>query len=1155
MNQPDLIPDLRTVANGDMRQDHPRLILPKLLNHAIIEFRLPKEHEPTVHAVIIKWADMESRGRLSARTETEIEGEFLTEVFGQVLGYTLFSEDRDYWELRPKFTVPGGTADAAIGRFREQGEEQLHALVELKGPMVNVDRDRFNGRTPVQQCWEYLNARPDCPWGIVCNYVGFRLYHRDKGSRAYEHLTLQELRDIDNFRKFRLLFGRQGLLPLTSAQRPLLVRLLQETGEQQREVGETLYRYYHEQRVDLIDHLCKPPHSKALDSAIRIAQKLVDRVIFVAFCEDRRLLPEKSLEKAYTHTAAFTKVTNPKWQGFLSLFRSIDEGNPRSNIPPFDGGLFAEDPEVDTLQLGDDRTLFFRQIGEYDFRYEVNVDVLGHLFEHSINDLERIRARGVFGERVPDEARAPKMGKSAERKRGGIYYTPREFTDLIVRRTVGQIIETRLDAVAERHKVDRREAENADPDPSLARYWEDCFEAVRRIKVCDPACGSGAFLIRAYDLFADTYGDIVRNWGYHDPKRAEAMEDEVAEIILGDNLYGVDLSPEAVEITQLALWIRSARPERTLTDLSQNIVCGNSLIDDPAVHPRAMDWRETFAQVFQREEAGFDCVIGNPPWERMKLRDREFFAILAPDVINVANPAESRKRIALLRETNPQLYDKYTSACESADRYLNYVHRCGLYPLAGKGDVNTYAVFAELAWSILAPTGRAGLLVPSGIATDKTTRRFFAGLMKSRNLAALYDFENKAPIFPDVHRSYKFCVLLFGGSDVKARAADFVFFAHRMEDLARKDRHMLLTAADIRLLNPNTRTCPIFRSGRDAELTKRIYRRVPVLLDRSRKAGANPWGAKFVRMFDQSNDAGLFLSADQLKAEGCKQSGAYWRLGKKVLLPVYEAKMVQMYDHRAASVTTDLENWARLGQTLSTSLVDHQNPEFAPIPRWWIDEKEVARVMADFDRPYHVAYKDVTSATNRRTMIAALVPRIGSTHPLPLVIVDSEMGPRLECCLLANLNSYAYDFVARQKVGGVHLSFFILEQLPTLPPDAYHDRCPWDRRQTLENWISDRVLKLTCTANDMKPLARAAGFSPPVHKWKEDERDRLQAELDAAYFLLYGVARDDAEYILSTFQGTGAPAEGLLDGLSTAQRVLAQYDRLRDRSARRPSPP
>ena len=1147
MNQPDLIPDLHALANGDVRRDHPRLILPRLLDKAAIDFRLPEKDEAAVHAIILKWADMESRGRLTNRSESELEPEFLTEIFGQVLGYTLWAEGRDYWELRPKFSVNGGIADAAIGTFRDQGEQHLRALVELKGPNVNVDRDRFNGRTPVQQCWDYLNARPDCPWGILCNYGGFRLYHRSKGWRTYEHVTLQKLRDIREFRKFRLLFGHAGLLPVTSAQRPLLLRLLEETGEQQRKVGETLYRYYHEQRVDLIDHLCKPPHNKPLDSAIRIAQKLVDRVIFVAFCEDRYLLPEKSLEKAYTRTAAFTKVTNPRWQNFLSLFRSIDEGNPESNIPPFDGGLFAQDEEVDELQLGDERTIFFREIGEYDFSQEVNVDVLGHLFEHSINDIERLKTVGLFGERAA-EGQGPKMGRSAERKRGGIYYPPREFTQLIVKRTVGDVIQTRLAAVAERHKVDPREAENADPDPKLAPYWRDCFEAVRRIKVCDPACGSGAFLIRAYDLFEDTYRDILRNWGYHDPKRAAALEDDVPDIILADNLYGVDLSRETVEITQLALWIRSARPEKTLTDLSHNIVCGNSLVDDPAVDTRAMDWRETFPQVFGREESGFDCVVGNPPWERMKVQEREFFDVAAPEIAGAVSAATRRKLIDRLRKTDPELHGRYLAAKQAAERTLRHVRTCGRFPLTAKGDINTYAVFAELAQAIVAPNGRVGLLVPSGIATDLTARAFFADLTKAGRLAALYDFENKAPIFPDVHRSYKFCVLLFGGAGVTFDSADFVFFAHRIEDLADKDRLISLTGADMKLLNPNSRTCPVFRSRRDAELTRAIYRRVPVLVDRSRKSGGNPWGVRFLRMFDQTNDAEMFRTADDLKAKRFKAVGPLWKKGKQTFLPLYEAKMFRPYDHRFGSVYIKAENWMNQGQTVETSLVEHQSPEFAVVPRWWVDQDPVLCLLRDQEPAALLAFRDIARPTDRRTMIAAFIPKCGVMNSALLILPDVSIEARTACCLLANLSSFVYDYVARQKVGGLHLNFFIVEQLPTLPPDAYRDRCPWDKRQTLEKWVSDRVLKLTCTANDMKPLAKAAGFHPPVHKWKDDEREQLQAELDAAYFLLYGIGRDDAAYILSTFQGAGTVSEGLLNGLGPAQRVLAEYDRLRDRA-------
>jgi len=1144
LNQPPLIPDLHTLAKGDAPRAHPRLILPNLLTKAAIDHRLPAKEERPVHAIVVKWVDMENAGRLDPIKETGLRREFLTEIFVNVLGYRQMSEGLPQWDFVDPFSVPGGEADAAIGRFWPGGNDPPRALIELKGPLVNVDRDRFNGRTPVRQCFDYLVEVPKCPWGIVCNYVSFRLYHRNRTTGYFEDFRLQDLRNIEEFRKWRLVFGRDGLLPITSAQRPLMDRLLAESENRQREVGDSLYTYYDEQRRELIRHLMRPPHKKPLEAAIRIAQKLIDRIVFVAFCEDRLLVPEKALERAWSQIPAFRRATNPRWENFLGLFRTMDEGDPDKGYPRFDGGLFAKDPEIDGLDIEDKRTDFFKGIGEYDFRDEVNVDVLGHLFEKSINDLERLKTVGFFGEKAPAEGAAPKMEKSAERKRGGIYYTPPEFTDLIVRRTVTETIEARLDAVAQRHGVNRRDADRAaKPDPRLAAFWKDCFEAVREVKVCDPACGSGAFLIRAFRTFEEYYRELLGHRLFHEKREADPLEDAIPDIILRDNLFGVDLSREAVEITQLALWIRSARPGKTLADLSQNIVWGNSLVSDPAVDPQALNWRGRFADVFSRQQGGFDCVIGNPPWERMKLQEREFFDVSAPAIAAAVSAATRRKLIAQLEKANPDLYARYVLAQENAEKALDHVRTSGRFPLTAVNDINTYAVFAELARSLAAPGGRVGLLVPSGIATDNSTKDFFGDLVDAKALIAIYDFENKDKIFPDVDGRFKFSVLLFGGAAVKAESTDFVFFAHQVEDLADKDRHIKLAPKDLKLLNPNTRTCPIFRSPRDAELTKTIYRRIPILVDHRRKKGGNPWGIKFLTMFHQTNDADLFRTAEELAKEGFKRDGAVWKKGKQRFLPLYEAKMVQAYDHRAAGVVVDAANWMRQGQTLGTTNVEHQNPEFAAISRWWVAESEVKDAVGKMRPAGFIGFKDITSSTNQRTMIAAAIPWAAVTNHFPLIL--TEVGPQKEMCLLAQLNSFAFDYVARQKIGAVTLNFFIVEQLPTLPPDAYAARCPWDKRQTLEKWVSERVLKLTCTANDMIPLAKAAAFDPPVHKWRDDERAELIAELDAAYFLLYGMARDDAEYILSTFTGAGRPQADLINGLTAAGRVLGHYDRLR----------
>ena len=376
-----------------------------------------------------------------------------------------------------------------------------------------------------------------------------------------------------------------------------------------------------------------------------------------------------------------------------------------------------------------------------------------------------------------------------------------------------------------------------------------------------------------------------------------------------------------------------------------------------------------------------------------------------------------------------------------------------------------------------------------------------------------------------------------------AAQAQFFFFAQQMEDLDDKYRQIVLSAKDIALLNPNTRTCPIFRSKRDAELTKGVYRRVRVLIDENRREGGNPWGVKFVTMFHQTNDAALFHSASKLKKMGLALQGNRWQKGKRTFLPLYEAKMVQAYDHRAASVVIRAGNWVRQGQTEETSLVDHQNPEFVAQPRWWVADKEADKILGDNPQAAYLCYKDVTSATNQRTMIAAFIPHVGVVNSAPLLLKSGDISYRRYCCLLANLNSLALDFVARQKVGGVHLNFFIVNQLPLFPPDVYDGRCPWNKKQPLEKWIADRVLALSCTANDMKPLAEATGFDPPVRKWNPAQRQQLLAELDAAFFLLYDFKRADVEYILSTFRGR--PEEILTPGMSVpAPTILQVYDQL-----------
>ena len=1164
------------------------IFIPRFLAEEAANQRLAGAARDKAFAIAERWAELETSGHLYKHKETSIDTQFLEQLFGEGLGYAVKTTSPEGWQLEHKYSVPGvGIADGAIGEFPTAKVPAV--VIELKDATTDLDRDKFNGRTPVKQCWDYLNAMPDCKWGIVSNFVTIRLYHKDRGSQSYEEFTLQELREEKRFNEFYCIFERGGLLKSKLGQRPRAEVLLEKTKQRQKEVGGDLYRAYQVCRLELIEHLMVD-EGQSLDDAIRIGQKILDRIIFIAFCEDRGLLPQDSLADTKTDVRRYSRAKNPAWENFLDLFTAIDKGaKGKKEITRYNGGLFADDPEINALDLEEEKwTNAFAGFGAFDFSEEVNVEVLGHLFERSITELEKLRVGGLFAlkaniagtngsaatapgkvrgrkskvskRREPDEEpQASKMPKSAQRKRFGIYYTPPAFTELIVERTVDAVVRDRFAECAKKLKVDPEAREKQDSKRIMA-YWAGCLEALKSITICDPACGSGAFLIQAYDAMDAHYKAVSHGLGGcgYDREELTKLEDTIPDLILTHNLFGVDLSREGVEITQLALWIRSARVGKTLTDLSTHIVQGNSLVSDPKVDPKALDWAKAFPTVFGKgERGGFDCVIGNPPWERVKLEEREFFGLSSPEIATTANAADRQKLIEDLESANPELWERYQVAQASARRTLEHVRmKEAGYVLTGKGDVNLYMLFAELARRIVAPKGRVGLLLPSGIATDHSTKEFFGALVESNTLTAVYDFVNRFGLFPEVEGRLKFCVLLFVGSELRSEEMDFVFWAECIDHVKTESRHIVLSAKDIKLINPNTQTCPIFRTMRDAELTREIYKRVPILIDENRKKGGNPWGIKFFTMFHQTNDAGLFGEGKAWEKKGYRLSRNEFLKGKRRALPLLEAKMTREYDHRASWITMNRKNAYMNYTAESVSLVDHQNPEFLPMPRYWVSDEDIAERAPKSLAVAAIGFHDIARANDTRTMVACLVPYYGYSNKLPLILNEAEMDWRRFSCLAGNLCSFTYDFIVRQKVGGANLNFFIVEQIPTLPPDTYADKCPWSKRETLEDWTSERVLKLSCTAEDMIPLAKACGFKGSrgdgVHIWKEQERRALRAELDAAYFHLYGISREDAEYMLSTFSGTGyvAPDDRKGGGPawergSIGEEVLEAYDALR----------
>jgi N-6 DNA Methylase len=540
-------------------------------------------------------------------------------------------------------------------------------------------------------------------------------------------------------------------------------------------------------------------------------------------------------------------------------------------------------------------------------------------------------------------------------------------------------------------------------------------------------------------------------------------------------------------------------------------------------------WHLAFPDVFTMDDAepptsdggwrgGFDVVLSNPPWERVKLQEQEWFAERAPEIAALAG-ATRKRRIAGLHEEDPSLYEAYLEAVHKAEALSHFLRNSGRFPLCGRGDVNTYSVFAELMRSLISPDGRAGMIVPTGIATDDITKDFFASLVDRRQIVSLFDFENAKPLFVGVHRSYKFCLLTVGGGARPEDAgADFMFFAHDTTDLADPERQFQLNAADFKLLNPNTRTCPIFRTRRDAEIVHRIYERVPVLIDQNRPDG-NPWGIKFQRMFDMTNDSQSFRRRNDLEAEGFLLEGNVFKRGEERWLPLYEGKMFSQYDHRAADVVLSPTALLRQGQPQYLDESEHADPDRVVTPQYWISEGTVLeRLNAQGAVSWLLAFMNVTSPTNERTVIASALPVSGVAHSAPLIFVGLRHQGSLSF-LLASLNSLALDYIARQKLGGVNLTYFIIEQLAMLSPDRFEQASPWDPEISVGDWLTPRLLELVYTASDIVGFAETVGFSGPPFRWDSERRLRVRSEIDACFLHLYGFARADVEHVLTTFPG------------------------------------
>lgn len=574
-------------------------------------------------------------------------------------------------------------------------------------------------------------------------------------------------------------------------------------------------------------------------------------------------------------------------------------------------------------------------------------------------------------------------------------------------------------------------------------------------------------------------------------------------------------------------------PEKVSSDL-------RALVDGLATDYRFLHLHVTFPDVFRVPDdpddaenelcgwnGGFDVVLGNPPWERVKLQEKEWFAARDPEIAAAPNAAARKRLIAELKDKDEgrPLHGAFLADLRRAEGESALLRNSGRYPLGGRGDVNTYAVFAELMRNAISPTGRVGVIVPTGIATDDTTKLFFADLVDRSSLVSLFDFENRRKVFPGIDSRIKFSLLTLTGDAQPQDEAEFVFFALDVADLEDHEKRFTLSPEDFALLNPNTKTCPVFRSRRDAEITKAIYRRVPVLLKEGDPNG-NPWGVKFSTMFHMSNDSHLFRTREDLESDGWTLEGNHFAHGEDRYLPLYEAKMIHHFDHRWATYDGD--------EIRNVTSGERRDPTFVVLPRYWVLEAEVGARMSE--RPWLLGWRDIARATDSRTFIAAVIPRAALGNKVPVFDSPSDELHTVT----APMSGFAADFAVRQKVGGTTMNFFYVRQFP-LPTPAL--------LRPIRHLLAPRVLELAFTAWDLAGFAADLGYHGAPFRWDDERRTLLRSELDALTFRLYGTARADADYILDTFVTVKDEDESAHGDYRTRRLILERLDEMADAEA------
>ncbi len=565
---------------------------------------------------------------------------------------------------------------------------------------------------------------------------------------------------------------------------------------------------------------------------------------------------------------------------------------------------------------------------------------------------------------------------------------------------------------------------------------------------------------------------------------------------------------------------------------------------------RMFHWELAFPGVFDGwnpRRGGFDAIIGNPPWEVVKLQEVEWFLPRRADIALATPASQRRAMIAQLESDGDLIHHDYADALAQADTMRQYGRTSGDYLLLSGGDTNLYWLFMERVTALGNQNSVIALLTPSGIYADRSAARFFRSIVEANRLLALYDFENsrgsgRGAFFPDVHYSYRFCTMVVGGT---SRTADEVPCGFLLADLPNdvdEERLLTMRATDFALVNPNTGTAPIFLNRRDADIALSIYRSHPVLASENRALESPNVISRFAMVAHMTNDSSEFRTTEQLVSEGYYPVGLNrYRRGTQEMLPLFQSRMIHQYDHRLNSVGFNPNNPQNRYVNVPITEEQHRNPLFYSRPYYWIHENFVRGKFPDTPA-YAIGFRNNARTQDERTLISTVVPWAGYGHSLPIMIADSaevaDVFNDLAPLWAANFSSFAMDFVAKRKLQGTNMSYYILQQLPVITRAAY-DRHFGDT--TAADLVRDHVLRLCYTAYDLQPFARAQGYEGEPYGWDVAQRRHLRARLDALYFILYGLDRDDAAYVMDSFPITRRNDEQAHHGVYVTKELILAY--------------